>query len=85
MLTAEKTGYVRQQYGSRGAQFGGSSIVLKAGDKSASLDFRLPRQAVITGKVLDEDGEPVPNAMVSTMRLSTVRSPAADDGGPECE
>ncbi len=69
MLTAEKTGYVRQQYGSRGGQFGGSSIVVKAGDKFASLDFRLPRQAVITGKVLDEDGEPVPNAMVSTMRL----------------
>lgn len=69
MLTAEKTGYVRQQYGSRGGQFGGSTIVVKAGDKFASLDFKLPRQAVITGKVLDEDGEPVPNAMVGTMRL----------------
>jgi protocatechuate 3,4-dioxygenase beta subunit len=68
MLDAAKTGYVRQQYGSRGGQFGGSNLVLKAGDKFASLDFRIPRQAVITGKVLDEDGEPVPNAMVSTMR-----------------
>ncbi|MBC7927441.1 MAG: carboxypeptidase regulatory-like domain-containing protein, partial [Bryobacteraceae bacterium] len=68
-LSAEKAGYVRQQYGSRNGQFGpGSNITVKGGDKVASIDFKIPKQAVITGKVVDEDGEPVANAMVSVMR-----------------
>src|SRR5689334_19289828 len=51
MLVAEKTGYVRQQYGSRSGQFGGSSLVLKAGDKFASLDFKLPRSEEHTSEL----------------------------------
>ena len=69
MLSAEKAGYVRQQYGSRSAQYGpGTNLTLEAGQKMASIEFRLVPQAVITGKVLDEDGEPVPNAMVNVLR-----------------
>ena len=69
MLSADKAGYVRQQYGSRSGQYGpGTNLTLDAGQKMASIEFRLVPQAVITGKVLDEDGEPVPNAMVNVLR-----------------
>jgi protocatechuate 3,4-dioxygenase beta subunit len=68
-LSAEKAGYVRQQYGTRTGQFGpGTQLVLEPGQKIASIEFRLMPQAVITGKVLDDDGEPVPHTMVSVLR-----------------
>jgi hypothetical protein len=69
MLSAEKAGYVRQQYGTRAGQIGpGTNLVLEPGQKIANVEFRLMPQAVITGKVIDEDGEPVPHTMVSVLR-----------------
>jgi protocatechuate 3,4-dioxygenase beta subunit len=69
MLSAEKAGYVRQQYGSRAAQMGpGTTLTIEAGQKITNIDFRLLPQAVITGKVVDDEGEPVPHVMVSMLR-----------------
>lgn len=69
MLSAEKAGYVRQQYGSRPGQFGpATSLVLEPGQQIAKIEFRLMPQAVIMGKVIDEDGEPVPHTMISVLR-----------------
>jgi hypothetical protein len=69
MLSADKAGYVRQQYGTRAGQFGpGTNLVLEPGQKIANIEFKLMRQGVITGKVVDEDGEPVPHTMVSVLR-----------------
>ena len=83
MLSAEKTGYVRQQYGSRSGQFGsGTNLTLDAGRKISNLEFKLMPQAVISGKVLDEDGEPLSNAMVSVLRqMPLSRQPSATMGG----
>ncbi len=68
MMYGEKTGYVRQQYGARqGAMGPGTVLTLKAGEAVTGLTFALPRQAVITGRVLDEDGEPV-QAFVNVYR-----------------
>ena len=51
MLSAEKAGYVRQQYGMRAGQPGpGTTLVLDPGQKIDGIDFRLMPQAVITGK-----------------------------------
>jgi hypothetical protein len=69
MLSAEKAGYVRQGYGSRGGSFSpGANLVVEAGQRLANIDFKLMPQAVITGKVVDEDGEPVPHTMVQVLR-----------------
>lgn len=69
MLSAEKPGYIRELYGSRPGHFGpGTNLVLEPGQKLAGLEFRLLPQAVITGKVVDEDGEPMMNTMVSVFR-----------------
>ena len=69
MLSADKAGYVRQQYGTRAGQFGpGTNLALEPGQKITNIEFKLMPQAVITGKVVDEDGEPVPHTMVNVLR-----------------
>jgi protocatechuate 3,4-dioxygenase beta subunit len=72
MLSGEKAGFVRQQYGSRAAQMGpGTALTLTAGQKLAGLEFKLTPQAVISGKVLDEDGEPLTRVSVQVLRKSS--------------
>jgi len=39
-------------------------VTLEAGQKLTSFDFRLPSLGIISGRVLDENREPVPNAQV---------------------
>jgi len=61
---AEKGGYVRQEYGARGPGRAGTAITLNAGQTVTDIEIKLSPQAVITGRVLDEDGEPVVRAAV---------------------
>src|SRR2546426_3445302 len=69
MLSADKTGFVRQQYGARTGQLGpGTALTLGAGERLTNLDFKLTPQAVIAGKVLDEDGEPLAGVMIQVLR-----------------
>lgn len=69
ILSAEKAGYVRQQYGTRAGQFGpATNLMLESGQKVAGIKFSLMPQAVIIGKVVDEDGEPVPHSMITVLR-----------------
>jgi hypothetical protein len=68
-LTASKTGYLTLQYGQRRPLEPGKPIDLAAGQTLNSLDFTLPRGSVITGRVVDEFGEPVPDASVQAMRF----------------
>jgi hypothetical protein len=77
-LSGEKAGFGRQQYGSRtGGQFSpGSPLTLEPGQKMIEIEFKLLPQAVILGRVVDEDGEPVTGAMVQVMRqLPYARQP----------
>jgi hypothetical protein len=71
-LTASKTGYLTLQYGQRRPLEPGKPIDLAAGQVLTSLDFALPRGSVITGRVVDEFGEPVPDANVQAMRFQYV-------------
>jgi hypothetical protein len=66
-LWAERTGYVRQEYGARGSNLMGSTISVGPGQELAKLEFRLQPHAVIAGRVTDEDGEPLSNVQVQTM------------------
>ncbi len=58
-LSAERTGYVRSGYP--------SLIKLDAGKRMTSVWLKLTPQAVISGRITDEDGDPFPNAHVSVL------------------
>ena len=73
LLSAEKAGYVRQGFGGgggggRGGRSTGSVITLAPGQDIKGMVMKLSPQAVITGKVIDEDGEPVAQAQVMAMQ-----------------
>jgi uncharacterized surface anchored protein len=69
-LSAERQGYLRQSYGERKYSGGGTPVLVAEGQKVKDILFRLNPQAVITGKVLDEDGEPLANVQVRAMRYA---------------
>ena len=72
-LMAERAGFGTQNYGAKGPNAPGSIISLGRAQHMKDLTFRMTQQGVITGRVLDEDGDPVMNAMVSCMRQAYVR------------
>jgi protocatechuate 3,4-dioxygenase beta subunit len=67
-LSANKTGYVDVAFGQAMPSEIGKP--LKVGDKQVieKIDFSLPRGAVVTGRVLDEYGEPIADVQVSALR-----------------
>jgi len=67
-LTASKSGFISLSYGQRRPLQAGTPLQLGDGEQLKSLEFRLPRGGVISGRVFDEDGEPVPGAMIRVMR-----------------
>jgi hypothetical protein len=66
-LTASKGGYVQLNYGQRRPFERGRPIELADGQTLENVNFNLPRGAVIAGRVIDEFGEPVADAMVSAL------------------
>jgi hypothetical protein len=76
-LVANARGYVTQAYDEH--EIFSSGIVLTTASPSMDLRFQLSPEAVITGTVLDEAGEPVRNAHVS---LLAVRAPGPDSVQP---
>jgi hypothetical protein len=67
-INASKSGYVSVQYGQTRPFESGRPIELADKQVLDKVDIALPRGGVISGRVLDEFGEPVADAMVSTMR-----------------
>jgi hypothetical protein len=68
LLAAAKTGYVRDNYGSRRPGGAGSPIALAAGQR-ANLTMAMTRAGVITGTILLPSGAPTSSARVSLMTL----------------
>jgi hypothetical protein len=58
-LSGERTGYITTQYGSKNGMTGGSMLSLTPGQQLTGVKIQLVAQATITGRVLDEDGDPV--------------------------
>lgn len=69
-VSATKSGYVPVQYGQMRPFESGKAIELAEGQLLDKADMLMPRGSVISGRVLDEFGDPVTDAMVSTMRLT---------------
>lgn len=66
-LSADRTGFVRSEFGARGANRGGTTVTLAPGQVAKQMDFRLQPHSVITGRVFDDEGEPMSNVQVQTM------------------
>lgn len=90
-LTATKGSYVSLQYGQLRPLEPGKPIDILDGQLVEKVDFTLPRGAVITGRILDEFGEPITDVQVSAQRyqymsngrrlVSSGRSVATNDIG----
>jgi hypothetical protein len=67
-LTAKKVGFGDESYKPKGAAArDGESLRLSPGQELKEVDFRLVPHGTVSGRVLDEDGEPLPSAMVSAL------------------
>jgi hypothetical protein len=67
-VSASKGGFVPLQYGQRRPSEQGTPLDLGDGQVLEKIVIGLPRGSVITGRITDEFGEPVANAVVSAMR-----------------
>src|SRR4051812_49808302 len=67
-LTVSKAGFVALPYGQRGPLQAGTPLQLAEGQQLKGIEFQLPRGSVISGHVLDEDGEAMPGVSVRVMR-----------------
>jgi len=63
-LVAEKVGYLQQVYGARSPGGAGAQLTLSTSQTVTGIDLRLTPQGVISGTVYDDEGEPLPRAMV---------------------
>jgi len=69
-LDASHNGFVKLGYGQKKHGDPGANLTLAAGQKMTDLVFKLPRTASITGHVMDEDGQALPNVEVKVYQTS---------------
>jgi hypothetical protein len=67
-ITASKGGFVGLQYGQRRPSESGTPLELSNAQVMDKLMIALPRGSVISGRIFDEFGEPIANAVVNSMR-----------------
>ena len=67
-INASKPTFVNWSYGQTLPNGPGKPIALSDNQTADNVDVRLLRGAVITGRIVDEFGEPVPNAAVTALR-----------------
>ncbi len=72
-VTASKSGFVDGVFGQRRALRAGTPVELADGQQLGSVNLRLARGGVITGHILDEDGEPLARVMVTVLRQQYTR------------
>jgi hypothetical protein len=72
-ITATRAGFLTVQYGQRRQRERGRRIEIRAGDTVEGIDFALVKGAVISGRVLDEVGDPAPGTRVDAIELRYVR------------
>jgi hypothetical protein len=69
-LSAERNGYLRTNYGQRRANQAGAVLTLSPGQRAGDIVLNLVPFGVISGRVVDEAGEPVPRVRVTALRSS---------------
>jgi len=73
-ITAQKAGFVTTSYGQRRPEQPGTPLELLEGQIADKLTLSLPRGGVITGKVVDEFGDPIAGAQVNALRYRFVNN-----------
>jgi len=72
-ITGSKNGFADSVYGQRRPQQPGTPVTIADAQAAANIDLRLTRGGVVTGHVLDEDGEALARALVTVQRYQYVR------------
>ena len=72
-LSVERNGFVRQEWGALRPGRSGATLTLDKGQHLRNIAFRLIPHAVIAGRVVDEEGEPLAGVLVRTMRFAFVQ------------
>lgn len=72
-LEVSRANYLASRYGQDQLDKPGATLSLAPGQKMTDLLFRLHHTGIITGRVLDEDGDPVRGATVVVAVHTTVR------------
>jgi hypothetical protein len=72
-LAVSKTGFINLSYGQRRPLQAGTPLQLADGQQLKGIEFRLPRGSAITGRLLDEHGDPMPGAAVQAMRYQSAQ------------
>ncbi len=67
-VTAARTGYVTLSFGQRRPFQPGTPLQLTESASLTGVDIRLPRGSVVTGRVFDEVGDPMPGITVRVLR-----------------
>src|SRR5262245_21035748 len=90
-LFLTEDGFIRQEYGQRSPATPGVPITVTSGQQVRNVVFRLDPAPTITGSVLDDNGNPVADILVTAERrtydfrgrpgLTTVASATTDDRG----
>ena len=68
ILIADHPRYARQVFGSRSGLMGASPVTIATGQAVKDIVFKLSPNAVASGRVLDEDGEPIAGVLVAALR-----------------
>ncbi|HZT78249.1 MAG TPA: carboxypeptidase-like regulatory domain-containing protein [Vicinamibacterales bacterium] len=72
-IVAAKANYVRTSWGEPRPEGPGKRIPLADGQTLANVDLRMQRTGAITGKIVDEFGDPVTGVLVQAMRYQYVQ------------
>jgi hypothetical protein len=68
-LKAERGGYLTLAYGQRRPRELGKPLQVVEGQTMKGIDFALPRMGVISGRVVDDTGEPIAKVIVWAMQF----------------
>lgn len=71
-ISVSRNGYVAMAYGANQPLDGGVPLSLSPGQQVSDLLFRLVPAGLITGRVRDQNGEPLPSAQVTALLTSYV-------------
>ena len=67
-MQAEKQGFVRQSYNTRQTLGPNTPIVITAGMEMKEVNFKLTPHSIVTGRILDDEGEPLAGIMIQVLR-----------------
>ena len=72
-ISVTRSGYLAWEYGRRAPGEPGKTLQVDEGAILEKIDLAMPRAGIITGRVIDETGEPVPGVNVWIMRSEFYR------------